>query len=128
MSAPAGSRVAARAWLAATLLLIAGLPSSACLRAPIGDDYESDGLGSSGWNDDDSTGLGFSETTQLDESSSSGSTGSEPACHPSYVPCLPIVDDLNCSDVDAMDAAPVMVVGSDDYDLDADHDGIGCEG
>ena len=90
----------------------------------------STGLGSSGWLDDDSTGLGFSETTQLDESSSSssGSTGSGPACHPSYVPCLPIVDDLNCSDVDAMDAAPVMVVGPDDYDLDADHDGVGCEG
>jgi micrococcal nuclease len=48
-------------------------------------------------------------------------------CHPSYIPCLPIVDDLNCPDVRAMGKAPVRVVGPDDYRLDADHDGIGCE-
>ena len=49
------------------------------------------------------------------------------SCHPSYVPCLPIVDDLNCPDVRAMGKAPVQVIGPDDYRLDADHDGIGCE-
>jgi micrococcal nuclease len=49
------------------------------------------------------------------------------SCHPSYVPCLPIVDDLNCPDVRAMGKAPVQVIGPDDYRLDSDHDGYGCE-
>jgi micrococcal nuclease len=48
-------------------------------------------------------------------------------CHPSYDPCLPIVGDLNCPDVRAMGKAPVMVIGPDDYRLDRDGDGIGCE-
>jgi micrococcal nuclease len=48
-------------------------------------------------------------------------------CHPSYSPCLPVVADLDCSDVRAMGAAPVRVVGPDVYRLDADGDGIGCE-
>jgi len=48
-------------------------------------------------------------------------------CHPSYDPCLPIVDDLNCPDVRAMGLAPVLVIGPDDYRLDGDHDGLGCE-
>jgi micrococcal nuclease len=53
----------------------------------------------------------------------------EPAsdCHPSYDPCLPIVGDLNCPDVRGLGAAPVRVKGSDDYALDRDGDGIGCE-
>jgi micrococcal nuclease len=53
----------------------------------------------------------------------------EPAskCHPSYDPCLPIVGDLNCPDVRALGAAPVDVIGPDDYGLDRDNDGIGCE-
>ncbi len=53
----------------------------------------------------------------------------EPAsdCHPSYTPCLPIVGDLNCPDVRSLGAAPVRVKGSDDYKLDRDGDGIGCE-
>lgn len=55
----------------------------------------------------------------------SGSGGSN--CHPSYSPCLPIVADLDCKDVRAMGLAPVRVKGPDDYRLDADHDGIGCE-
>jgi X-Pro dipeptidyl-peptidase (S15 family) len=42
-------------------------------------------------------------------------------------PCLPIVGDLNCSDVRRMGMAPVDVIGPDDYDLDRDHDGKGCE-
>ncbi len=49
------------------------------------------------------------------------------SCHPSYRPCLPIVGDLNCPDVRAMGKAPVSVVGYDDYGLDRDNDGIGCE-
>lgn len=48
-------------------------------------------------------------------------------CHPSYDPCLPIVDDLNCPDVRAMGKAPVDVIGPDEYRLDNDHDGTGCE-
>jgi micrococcal nuclease len=48
-------------------------------------------------------------------------------CHPSYDPCLPIVDDLNCPEVRAMGKAPVDVIGPDDYGLDRDHDGLGCE-
>jgi micrococcal nuclease len=48
-------------------------------------------------------------------------------CHPSYKPCLPIVDDLNCPDVRALGLAPVQVIGPDDYRLDANHDGVGCE-
>jgi hypothetical protein len=108
------------------LLLIAGLLASGCLRAPIGDDLGSEGLGSSGWTDEgDTNGLGASETTVHD--ASSGGTSAEPECHPSYDPCLPVVEDLDCPDVVAMGAAPVIVGGPDDYDLDADHDGVGCE-
>jgi micrococcal nuclease len=48
-------------------------------------------------------------------------------CHPSYAPCLPVVDDLDCADVRAIGKAPVRVKGPDDYRLDGDHDGVGCE-
>jgi micrococcal nuclease len=48
-------------------------------------------------------------------------------CHPSYDPCLPIVGDLNCPDVRDMGKAPVEVIGPDDYGLDRDDDGLGCE-
>ena len=48
-------------------------------------------------------------------------------CHPSYTPCLPIVDDLDCADVRALGVAPVRIVGSDPYRLDGDDDGFGCE-
>jgi len=48
-------------------------------------------------------------------------------CHPSYRPCLPIVSDLDCKDVRAMGLAPVQVIGPDEYRLDGDHDGSGCE-
>jgi micrococcal nuclease len=56
----------------------------------------------------------------------SGSGGGS-NCHPSYDPCLPIVADLDCKDVRAMGKAPVDVIGPDDYRLDGDHDGLGCE-
>ena len=56
-----------------------------------------------------------------------GKTERPSNCHPSYSPCLPVVADLNCPDVRALGAAPVTVRGPDDYRLDADHDGIGCE-
>lgn len=48
-------------------------------------------------------------------------------CHPSYSPCLPIVDDLDCTDVRAMGKAPVTIKGPDVYRLDRDGDGLGCE-
>jgi endonuclease YncB( thermonuclease family) len=48
-------------------------------------------------------------------------------CHPSYKPCLPMTGDLNCPDVRALGLAPVRVVGPDDYYLDSDNDGLGCE-
>ena len=48
-------------------------------------------------------------------------------CHASYSPCLPIVGDLDCSDVRALGVAPVRVLGSDPYRLDGDNDGFGCE-
>lgn len=54
-----------------------------------------------------------------------GAEGSD--CHGSYTPCLPIVSDLDCADVRSMGAAPVRVKGPDEYELDRDSDGIGCE-
>jgi len=51
------------------------------------------------------------------------SGGSGGGCAPGYEPCLPITDDLNCSDVDG----PVTVTGEDQYGLDRDGDGTGCD-
>ncbi len=94
-------------------VVVGALLAAGCLRAPIGDDLDdgADDLGSTGEVDDATT----------------GSTGADDACHSSYDPCLPIVDDLDCADVVAMGAAPVTVTGPDDYGLDSDNDGIGCE-
>lgn len=122
-------------------MLAACVLASGCLRAPIGDVYEdgsvglgSSDLGSSGpgasgaLDDGDTTGVGSSgEPPALDDSSGVTSSEPEPVCHASYDPCLPIVDDLDCPDVVALGAAPVTVIGPDDYGLDADDDGIGCE-
>jgi endonuclease YncB( thermonuclease family) len=44
-------------------------------------------------------------------------------CMTGYAPCLPVVADLDCGDIDG----PVRVTGSDPYRLDADGDGIGCD-
>jgi endonuclease YncB( thermonuclease family) len=54
-------------------------------------------------------------------------TGATTSCHPSYTPCLPIGADLDCPDVRAMGLDPVQVIGPDDYRLDGNHDGVGCE-
>jgi hypothetical protein len=52
-------------------------------------------------------------------------------CHPSYSPCVPIASDVDCAggsgDGPAYVVGPVDVLGPDDYRLDADHDGVGCE-
>jgi len=53
--------------------------------------------------------------------------GGGSSCHDAYRPCLPITGDLDCADVRAMGLAPVRVVGPDDYYLDSDNDGLGCE-
>jgi len=45
-------------------------------------------------------------------------------CHPSYDPCVPNAGhDLDCGDI----GVPVTVIGPDEYRLDRDHDGGGCE-
>jgi micrococcal nuclease len=53
--------------------------------------------------------------------------GGSANCHASYTPCLPIVGDLDCPDVRDMGKAPVTVKGPDEYRLDRDQDGLGCE-
>lgn len=44
-------------------------------------------------------------------------------CAPGYEPCLPVRDDIDCSQIDG----PVRITGDDQYDLDRNGDGIGCE-
>ncbi|AXK85717.1 hypothetical protein IU443_25080 [Nocardia farcinica] len=51
-------------------------------------------------------------------------------CHPSYTPCVPITSDVDC--VGGSGNGPaytgrVTVIGPDEYDLDRDGNGIGCE-
>jgi hypothetical protein len=51
-------------------------------------------------------------------------------CHPSYEPCLPIVSDVDCaggSGDGPVYTGRVNVIGPDEYDLDRDGDGVGCE-
>ena len=57
-------------------------------------------------------------------------TTSTQGCHPSYVPCLKIVSDYDCiggSGNGPLYTGRVQVIGPDDYDLDRDGDGIGCD-
>jgi hypothetical protein len=44
-------------------------------------------------------------------------------CHRSYDPCLPDGPDLDCPLI----GHRVTVIGPDEYGLDADHDGTGCD-
>ena len=51
-------------------------------------------------------------------------------CHSSYTPCLPIVSDVDCeggSGNGPVYTGPVRVIGPDEYGLDRDGDGLGCE-
>jgi endonuclease YncB( thermonuclease family) len=48
-------------------------------------------------------------------------------CAEGYDPCLPVVSDLDCPEIESMGLAPVTVSGSDPYRLDGDGDGLGCE-
>ncbi len=45
------------------------------------------------------------------------------SCAAGYSPCLPVVADLNCPDI----GHPVAVTGRDQYELDRDRDGVGCD-
>jgi hypothetical protein len=45
------------------------------------------------------------------------------SCAQGYSPCLPVVADLNCPDI----GHTVKVTGVDQYQLDRDRDGIGCD-
>ena len=44
-------------------------------------------------------------------------------CDPNYEPCIPLQDDLSCSDVREV----VTVIGEDIHGFDRDGDGVGCE-
>jgi hypothetical protein len=44
-------------------------------------------------------------------------------CHPGYLPCVPVADSVDCTDIRTV----VRVIGNDDYGLDRDGDGVGCE-
>ena len=51
-------------------------------------------------------------------------------CHPSYTPCVPIASDVDCAggEGDGPEYVGfVTVIGYDEYDLDRDGDGVGCE-
>ncbi|WP_280218905.1 hypothetical protein [Nocardia neocaledoniensis] len=51
-------------------------------------------------------------------------------CHASYDPCVPITSDVDCEGGSGNGPAytgRVRVIGPDDYGLDDDNDGIGCE-
>ncbi len=55
----------------------------------------------------------------------------EANCTPGYDPCLPPASDYDCAggkgNGPKFVRGPVRVTGNDIYDLDRDHDGIGCE-
>lgn len=55
----------------------------------------------------------------------------ESKCDPNYSGCVPIASDVDCAGGSGNGPAyvrgPVLVIGSDIYDLDRDGDGIGCE-
>lgn len=56
----------------------------------------------------------------------------ERQCDPNYTPCVPVDGDVDCAggrgNGPSYVAGPVRVTGHDVYRLDADRDGIGCEG
>ena len=51
-------------------------------------------------------------------------------CHPSYTPCVPFASDVDCAGGSGNGpeyTGRVSVIGPDEYDLDRDGDGVGCE-
>lgn len=70
-----------------------------------------------------------STPTSVPKATTSPSTG---RCDPNYAgACVPIASDVDCAggkgNGPAYVRGPVQVIGTDIYELDADHDGIGCE-
>jgi hypothetical protein len=59
------------------------------------------------------------------------SAGPGDGCHPSYDPCVPVASDVDCAGGSGNGPAyvqrPVRVTGPDEYGLDADGNGVGCE-
>lgn len=116
-------------------LVLAFVVVCGCLRAPIDGEAleDSGGDASSTGAIEDADGPGMSGPIAPDGGDSSddddaaATSTADPACHASYLPCLPVVDDLDCDEVREMGAAPVEVIGEDEYGLDADDDGLGCE-
>jgi hypothetical protein len=53
------------------------------------------------------------------------------ACDPNYDPCVPVDNDVDCQGGSGNGPSyvrgPVRVIRRDIYDLDRNHDGIGCE-
>ena len=52
------------------------------------------------------------------------------SCHPSYDPCVPYASDVDCAGGSGNGPAytgQVRIIGYDEYGLDADGDGVGCE-
>jgi hypothetical protein len=57
-------------------------------------------------------------------------TAPAPRCHPSYRPCVPIASDVDCrgfGDGPVFVDGPIEVIGPDEYNLDRNDNGIGCE-
>ena len=51
-------------------------------------------------------------------------------CHSSYDPCVPITSDVDCEGGGGngpVYTGPVRVIGPDEYGLDSDGNGLGCE-
>lgn len=105
------------------LAILAVVALAACARPLLGPPID-DGS-DSGTGDDSSS--GDAPDPAPDDAGDTGPSPADDECHPSYSPCLPVVDDLDCPDVVALGLAPVELQGEDAYGLDADGDGIGCE-
>lgn len=67
--------------------------------------------------------------TDLLHNSESSQFRAAPDCHSSYDPCVPIVSDVDCEGAGdgPVYTGPVRVVGPDEYGLDRDGNGLGCE-
>jgi micrococcal nuclease len=61
--------------------------------------------------------------TPAQSPSTGGGGGGGSGCHPSYTPCVPNDRDYDCPELNG----PYTVSGPDEYRLDGDNDGVGCE-
>lgn len=48
-------------------------------------------------------------------------------CNPNYDPCVPNAQDQNCGASGGAVTYPVNVIGEDEYGLDRDGNGVGCQ-